>query len=48
MAVLVLKVRGDSHPLDWLTPVYTQFGMIAINTIVFVFLPETPCQQSFF
>ncbi|OCF31052.1 hypothetical protein I317_06846 [Kwoniella heveanensis CBS 569] len=42
MANVTLKVRSDSHPLDYKTPIYTQFGMIGLSIIIFVFLPESP------
>lgn len=42
MGSIVLKVRGDSHPLDWKVPVYTQFAMTGLSMIIFVFIPESP------
>jgi len=42
MASVALKVRKDSHPNDWHTPVYTQFAMVGFAVIMYVFLPESP------
>ncbi|WVW83082.1 hypothetical protein I302_105100 [Kwoniella bestiolae CBS 10118] len=42
MSSVALKVRSDSHPLDYKTSIYTQFGMLGLSMIIFVFLPESP------
>ncbi|WWC71187.1 uncharacterized protein I206_105140 [Kwoniella pini CBS 10737] len=42
MASVALKVRSASDPLDYKSPIYTQFGMIGLSLIIFVFLPESP------
>jgi len=44
MASIGLKAQADTHPLNWKTPVYTQFAMIGVSIIIFVFLPESPCE----
>lgn len=38
-ALLRLNV---THPYDWRVAVYTQWGMIGLMGIIFVFLPESP------
>lgn len=43
MASIALKVYKDQKPLDWKTPVLTQFAMIGFSILIFVFLPESPC-----
>lgn len=42
IASVSLKVRQDADPFDYKTPIYTQFGMIGLCAIIFVFLPESP------
>ncbi|WWD10134.1 hypothetical protein V865_008268 [Kwoniella europaea PYCC6329] len=42
MSSVALKVRADSHPYDYKTIIYTQFGMLGLGMIIFVFLPESP------
>jgi len=42
MASVALKVRKDSHPQDWHTPVYTQFAMVGAAILMYLFLPESP------
>lgn len=44
MASVALKVRKDTHPQDWKTPVLTQFAMIGAAVLIYVFLPESPCK----
>jgi len=44
MASIGLKAQADNHPLNWKTPVYTQFAMIGVSILIFVFLPESPCE----
>lgn len=44
MSNVTLKAVGDTHPLDWKTPIYTQFGMIGASIVIFFFLPESPCK----
>jgi SP family general alpha glucoside:H+ symporter-like MFS transporter len=46
MASTALKAHSVSNPLDWKTPVYSQFAMIGLSIIIFVFLPESPCKPS--
>lgn len=38
LASIALKVRGDAHPYDYKTPIYTQYGMIGLCALIFVFL----------
>lgn len=45
-ASIALKARADVAPLDYLTPIYTQFGMIGVALIITVFVPESPCEYS--
>jgi hypothetical protein len=44
MASTALKAHSTTKPLDWKTPVYSQFAMIGLSIIIFVFLPESPCE----
>lgn len=44
MASIGLKFMQDASPLDYRTPIYTQFGMIGASAIIFFFVPETPCR----
>lgn len=44
MASIGLKVRSDKYPLDYKTPIYTQFAMIGGSAVIFWFLPESPCK----
>lgn len=46
MSNVTLKAMADTHPLDWKTPIYTQFGMIGASIIIFAFLPESACKSS--
>lgn len=47
LASVVLKARANTHPLDYKTSIYVQFGMIGLSTLIFIFLPETPCEYFF-
>jgi hypothetical protein len=42
IASVVLKARADVAPYDYRTVIYTQFGVIAFSTLIFVFMPESP------
>lgn len=44
-ASIALKVSADYKPLDYLGPIYTQFGLIGPALIITVFLPESPCKS---
>jgi MFS transporter, SP family, general alpha glucoside:H+ symporter len=41
-ASIALKVQATSNPLNYKTPIYTQFAMIGISFIIFILLPESP------
>lgn len=41
-ASLALKVSNDARPLDYLTPVYTEWAMIGIMAGVYLYIPESP------
>ncbi|WWC60692.1 uncharacterized protein I303_103268 [Kwoniella dejecticola CBS 10117] len=42
LASIALNVRSKSNPLDYKSLIYTQFGMIGLSILIFVFLPESP------
>lgn len=42
MAAVVLREINAKNPLNYKLALYTQFGVIGLSTIIFVFLPETP------
>ena len=48
IASAVLKARADTHPQDYKTSIYTQFAMIGLSTLIFIFLPESPCESTSF
>ncbi|KAH6967855.1 general substrate transporter [Ilyonectria sp. MPI-CAGE-AT-0026] len=41
-ASVALNRLNAADPLDFRTPIYSQWGMIGVIIIIFVFLPETP------
>ncbi|WVQ99092.1 hypothetical protein IAU59_006224 [Kwoniella sp. CBS 9459] len=42
-APVALQVLGETRPNDWKTPIYTQWAMIGIMGLIFVFIvPESP------
>lgn len=44
MASTALKAGSMTNPLDWKTPVYSQFAAIGLSIVIFAFLPESPCE----
>lgn len=42
MASVSLQRLNKTMPLDYLTAIYTQFGMLGMLGIIYFFLPETP------
>lgn len=46
MAAIGLKAQADLHPLNWKTPVYTQYAMLGLSLLIFAFLPESPCKSA--
>lgn len=42
MASVSLQQLNKKHPDDYLTAIYTQFGMLGLLAILYFFLPETP------
>lgn len=42
LAPTALLRLNQTHPLEWRVAVYTQWGMIGLMGIIFVFLPESP------
>lgn len=45
MASIGLKAQADKHPLNWKTPIYTQYAMLGLSLLIFAFLPESPCKH---
>ncbi|KAL4897129.1 general substrate transporter [Aspergillus ambiguus] len=41
-ASVALNQLNASDPLDFRTPIYTQWAMIGVIIVIFVFIPETP------
>lgn len=41
-ANVALNSLNDSHPLDWLVPIYIQWAQVGIMILIYVFLPESP------
>ncbi|KAJ6027072.1 general substrate transporter [Penicillium canescens] len=39
---VVLQRMNKTHPYNWLTPIYTQWGQIGLMILIYVFLPESP------
>jgi SP family general alpha glucoside:H+ symporter-like MFS transporter len=46
MAPVALNELNATHPYDFKTAIYTQWAMIGITIIIYVFLPESPCEWS--
>jgi SP family general alpha glucoside:H+ symporter-like MFS transporter len=44
MAPVALNELNATHPYDFKTAIYTQWAMIGITIIIYVFLPESPCE----
>ena len=42
MASVSLQQLNKRHPDDYLTAIYTQFAMLGLLAILYLFLPETP------
>jgi SP family general alpha glucoside:H+ symporter-like MFS transporter len=42
LAGVGLSVINTNSPYNWRLPVYTQFGMIGLAIIIYIFLPESP------
>lgn len=42
MASVSLQQLNKKHPEDYLTAIYTQFAMLGLLAILYLFLPETP------
>ena len=45
IASTVLQARSESHPNDYKTSIYTQFGMVGFSALIFVCLPESACKS---
>ena len=41
---VMFQVMSTYAPDNWKTPVYTQWGVMALMLAVFVYLPESPCK----
>ncbi|KAH6697288.1 general substrate transporter [Plectosphaerella plurivora] len=39
---LVLQIMTKQNPMDYLTPVYTQFAQVGIMIIIYLIIPESP------
>lgn len=48
MAPVALNELNATHPYDFKTAIYTQWAMIGITIIIYVLLPESPCEQTCF
>lgn len=44
MAAVGLQVQSEVDPYNYLNVIYMQFGMIALSVIIFLCLPESPCE----
>lgn len=42
MASVSLQRLNKNMPMDYLTAIYTQYGMLGLLAIIYFFLPETP------
>lgn len=42
---LALKIMNDNSPNVWLTPIYSQWGVIGLLFIIYALVPETPCES---
>lgn len=44
LAPLVLTICEAIDPMDYLTPIVTQWAFLGIMLPIFIYLPETPCK----
>ncbi|ORY58349.1 sugar transporter [Leucosporidium creatinivorum] len=42
LAPLILQTQNKTHPMEFRTPIYSQWAMIAVLLVLWVFLPESP------
>ncbi|KAH7176836.1 general substrate transporter [Dactylonectria macrodidyma] len=41
-AYISLQILNRKNPMNWLTPIYTQWGQVGIMMLIYAFLPESP------
>lgn len=46
MAPVALQRLNVSHPYDFRVAIYTQWAMIGILLVIFIYIPESPCKFS--
>ena len=39
---VMMNFINKRHPLDWLLPVYIEFGLVGLMLVCFLIIPETP------
>jgi len=44
MAPVALQRLNQTHPLDFRVAIYTQWAMLGILAVIFVIIPESPCE----
>ena len=47
MASITLNSLAEANPLQYKPSIYIEFGMIGACIIIFILLPESPCQSPF-
>lgn len=44
MAPVALQRLNKTHPYDFRVAIYTQWGMLGLLFVIFLWIPESPCE----